>query len=322
MQYRLQSTLDVPWATRQLSRLLGADLCVRGIELEESGYSGGVYRFIVRPEGQGRIDFVLKRVPDANVFRFYEDVLAPYDLNSPRMLGTFHKGRGRDREHFIVMEYIPHEEPDWADFAKYRRAVDWLAHRDQLLERHLEQIAELDYIEPFALPPFEAMLARTREAVHDRLDPLLTDSLLRALESAGEQYYRADRALRHGPQTVTHNDFQMLNLLFGTEANSGELYVVDWTYPAIGSVCIDLATLVHVSPPELRQKLIHQYLAARSVPDFPSVFSAAQLHVHLSVLQWIIDALQSGQRHAVHRPKLREIVEQLTHDAAERAAVR
>ena len=318
MQYRLDSTLDVDWASRMISRLLEADVHVRGVAQEPSGYSGGAFRFVVRTESGARTDLLLKRVPDANVFRFHEDVLAPFALNSPRMLGAFHRENENYNEHYVVMEYIPHAEPDWGDFERYRRAVDWLARRDALLERHLDSVASLDYIEPFALPALEPILDRARRAARAGLDPLISDSLVHSLEDANEWIRRAGRWLFHGPQTVTHNDFQMLNILFATGDRAGELYVVDWTYPAIGSVCIDLATIVHVAPPEFRRKLIHRYLAARPVTDFPSIFAAAQAHVHLSILEWMIDAMESGQRHAIHRPKLREIVEHFLLDVRER----
>jgi hypothetical protein len=47
------------------------------------------------------------------------------------------------------------------------------------------------------------------------------------------------------------------------------------------------------------------------VPQFGCVFAAARAHVNLSVLAWMIDAMRTGNGHAVFRPKLREAVAQL-----------
>ncbi len=86
---------------------------------------------------------------------------------------------------------------------------------------------------------------------------------------------------------------------------------MDWTYPAIGTVCIDLATLLHVAPATHRDRLIARYRAQRPVQDFDSIYTAARVHVNLAILEWMSDAIRTGQGHTVERAKLQEAVEQL-----------
>jgi hypothetical protein len=103
----------------------------------------------------------------------------------------------------------------------------------------------------------------------------------------------------------------MLIVLFGTGAQQGELRVVDWTCPSIGSVFIDLATLVHVAPTDLQGELIERYRVELQQDWCQEAWLAAQAHVHLSILQWMVDALRSGQGHTVCRNKMEELLRSL-----------
>lgn len=309
MPYQQTSAPDVDQIKRSVSELLGLELRHVALSFESGGYSGGVHRLTAHDASGASYSLLLKRNPANTSYRFFLDVLDPYTLNSPHMFGRIDGGDAP----YLVMEYIPHEPPDWGDLGKYQRAIDWLAYKDGVAEQHLEEISQLDYVHPFELGELDERVAVLRSAVAERLDPLLTPRLLATVENHRHRFAEAAVRVVGGPKTVVHNDFQMLNILFASGAKRGRLYVVDWTGPAIGSVCIDLATLIHVAPAELRSRLIQRYLAARPVPDFTAQFAAAQMHVHLSILSWMIDAIRSGQQHAVARTKMRELAAELEH---------
>lgn len=307
MLYQQTSAPDLSRVGPAVAELLSADLRDFEIEFESRGYSGAVHRLTAR-DGRGESwTLLLKGGPVETNYRFFRDVLAPYRLNSPQMYGVIDGGDAS----YLVMEYIPHEPPDWRDPSRYQRALEWLVYKDATLAPDLARIARLDYLQPFDLGSFRARTAVLRSAAEEQLDARISAPWVDAIEGNRHRFDEAAANVRSGPQTVVHNDFQMLNILFGSGAKAGQLYVVDWTTPAIGSVCIDLATLVHVAPAELRQGLIERFLAACPVSDFGERFAAAQLHVHLSILTWMIDALRSGQAHAVSRPKLGELVESI-----------
>lgn len=307
MLYPNETLPDVDLMRQAVSEMLTIDLQRLQFDFEGRGYSRDVFRVIGQDASGQEYRLLLKGLSDLTPYHLYHDVLVPYELNSPRMFGTFDRGDA----HYVLMEYIPHEPPDWVDIDKYRMAIDWLARKDHVAERHWDRIAALPYLEPFDMGTFESRLPAMRRACDDRVDPLICASLLDVLESNRRRFDKAAECIRRGPQTVTHNDFQMLNILFGTGPKRGRMYVIDWTHPALGSVAVDLATLIHVAPPRHRAELIGRYLEARPVPDFDCIFPAAQLHVHLSILNWMIDALRSGLDHAVHRPRLEELIGQV-----------
>lgn len=308
MIYEKSSAPSMRRMATAVGRLLCDEFCDLELMFQGHGYSGKVHRLTVRDSRGLKTDYVVKGVSDDVPYRFYQEILAPWELNSPTMFGVFDGGDSL----YLLLEHIPHDQPDWSNPAKYRRTIDWLARKDRIAGQRLASLLARPYLQRFDIGSLERRVEPVREAVRDGIDPLLDARLLRALAHGGAQFRRAARRIRTGPQTVTHNDLQMLNVLFCNDHRRGELFVVDWTQPAVGSVCVDLATLLHVAPAPLRGALRRRYLAHHSdFHDFPETFAAAQMHVHLSMLSWMIDAMRTGHRRAVHRTKLREIVTHL-----------
>lgn len=306
MPYRQKSHLDVDALREPLSKLLNWPAEQIILDFQNRGYSGSVFRIAVAGAGR-RADLLLKGQADPHAADLYKDVLGPLRLNSPRVLGEIPVDGGLR----LVMEYVPHDEPDWADPERFRRAVDWLVRKDAISRREFDYLSSLRYLNSFdigdarerveaiaLLGGFDRDLSLTRQwrQGHGHLDGSLEES---------------QQLLREGPQTITHNDFQMFNVLFGTGHRRGELFVVDWTCPAIGSVCIDLATLIRVAPPRLRAELIARYRERVPFEPFEPIFRAAQFHVNLAMLKWMAGAIGEGQDHAVNRALLREIVSEL-----------
>jgi aminoglycoside phosphotransferase (APT) family kinase protein len=292
-----------------LSELLEFE--VRGVEskFKGSGFSGGVFRIDVVDTGGPQRPFILKKVPDSREYDFYRDVLAPYGLDSPEIYGLVESEGHR----FLVIEHVPHDDPDWGDPKRYQWAIDWLIRKDRNAGRRLDEIASLSYVRPFEAGHGEERLRPIGEACREGVDRLLDGSFAAVLEANAARVGEWTTLLRRGPQTVTHNDFQLLNVVIGKEEREGELYVIDWTHPSIGSVCIDLATLVQVAPDELQAELIERYRwqAWTDGDDFEEIFEAARGHVNLSILTWMIDALQEGQTEVVWRPKLKRTIAEL-----------
>ena len=305
--YRQKAQLNAETLREPLSRLLDWDADDIQLGFESSGHSGTVFRvYVTGPAGRSR-DLVLKGDPDPNALRIYRDVLRPFGLNSPEVLGALEIGG----KQWLVMKYIPHELPDWADPQRYRRAVDWLLRKDAVANRNLAWLGELEYLEPFEAGDPGRRLEAIARSCNVQADPSLTRAWRDLLERRFQRAEEITPLLRQGPQTITHNDYQMLNILFGESPNQEEMFVIDWTYPAIGSVCVDLASLVHVAPRELRPSIVDRYRRAAPFEPFEPIFAAARAQVNLSVLTWMIEAIAEGQSHAVHQGKLREIVSEL-----------
>lgn len=309
MVYQSTSRPSVPQTTEAVAQLLCEEIDDARLQFRGQGYTGKVHQLSVRDRTGRDVEFVVKGVTNDQPLRLYQEVLAPYDLNSPAMYGLFDGGDGL----YVLMEYIPHDPPDWRNPTKYRLVIDWLVRKDTITNSHEHDLLERPYIERFDLGDFDARIEPVRQAVCDELDSSIRVRLLSALENGHERFAHAARQVRRGPQVLTHNDLQMLNVLFGAGPRRGELYVVDWTQPAIGTGCIDLATLLMVAPRTIRLELTRRYRAAISIDGFDEIFAAAHMHVSLSMLRWTIDAIRSGHRHAVHRDTLNQLTNTLMH---------
>lgn len=308
--YRRKVRLDPDVLRAPLSGLLGWEVRRLTTEYQDGGFSGSVYR--LRVEGyspdraEHRLELILKPERSGHEFAFYRDVLRPLELSFPRIYGVV-PWEGR---RLLVMEYVPHELLDWNDEHRYRRAVAWLARKDAAIQANLERIAALPYVPPFTAGGPER-LAALRCACSEGLAPFLDHSLATALEEGQASFAHLGVLLRQAPLTLVHNDFQMLNLLFGTEAHRGQLYVIDWTFPMIGSVCLDLAKLLLVAPEALAGELVRRYEDARGHELPEAVLRAARVHVGMSLLEWAARALREGQGHAVYTPQLERIAEEV-----------
>ena len=305
--YRQKAQLNAEALWEPLSRIIDWEPDEIELGFESSGHSGAVFRVVVSGRSGWSRHLVLKRDPDPNAWRIYRDILRPCELNSPEMLGVCEIADSQ----WLVMEYVPHEQPDWADPQRYQRAVDWLLHKDAVANRNLAWLGELEYLEPFEAGDPGRRIEAIARSCNVQLDPSLTNMWRELLERRFNKAEEITPLLRQGPQTITHNDYQMFNILFGESPKQEEMFVIDWTYPAIGSVCVDLASLVHVAPRELRSLLVDRYRRAAPFEPFEPIFDAARAHVNLSVLTWMIEAIAEGQSHAVHQSKLREIVSEL-----------
>ena len=80
-----------------------------------------------------------------------------------------------------------------------------------------------------------------------------------------------------GVRTVVHGDLQLSNVLFAEDGSDGELFVIDWTEPHIGSVTKDLASLYDNAPASIKSELVETYRRQIDFDHFDEVFAKARV---------------------------------------------
>jgi hypothetical protein len=111
--------------------------------------------------------------------------------------------------------------PRWAD--------DSLADIDWLSRRTAEDIEMMNGMWAIFLPPFLATYSKHLDA-----------EALALLDAFGPKL-GAWIEDRDGPETVTHGDYRLDNLMFGTPAGGPQLTTLDWQTPGHGAPVADLA---------------------------------------------------------------------------------
>lgn len=82
-----------------------------------------------------------------------------------------------------------------------------------------------------------------------------TDSMRRLAEQYGQRLAEHRATVASGPQTFTHGDYRLDNMLFGSDAADDDFAVVDWQVCGISSGLYDVAYFLSssVDPPVRRQ---------------------------------------------------------------------
>jgi thiamine kinase-like enzyme len=294
-----KSTIDTTKIKDELSKILNMEIWQIASEFQHVRYSD-IYKIKVN----NAYSFILKDISNTWLdFELYKYILEPYKLDSPKIYGELEIGHNA----FIIMEYIPHEPTDWRSEEKYKRAIDWLIKKDSILSENLNKIASFPYIQPFN-KTLVTWLEKIQKGVETKTHPSLTYQFFTDIKN---EFHEVISLLKEGKQTICHNDFQMQNVLFGTGERAGEIYVVDWTLPSIGSVCVDLATLVHYAPDDIKPDLLERYRSRMDFNGFEEVFKGAQVYANLFDFSWMVTALIDGKKETINTDRFNYLLREL-----------
>lgn len=295
-EFKQQSPIDATELRAQLSDVLNVHIeAIKAHFL--GGHSGRVHRIEFSGGFDNRRNVIVKKVDDSFQYRFYKSVLEPLELDSPRMHGNIRTKDGL----FLVMEHIPSRTSP-ADEDTFIRAADWLVKKDTIAYNNLDFIKRSGLLS-FSLdrPPFVSRIDECLDILRagvkskSNLSPLLSRHFLHALIGKKEILYQlADNVFRKSRLTVCHHDFHRENILFSQKDR--KLYIIDWTHPAINSVCIDLVGLIHSAPQALRPKLIAAYRAQIDFEGFESIYEQSEVLVSLSDFSWMFSVIIDGRK--------------------------
>ena len=154
-------------------------------------------------------------------------VLVLEDL-APADQGDQIRGCTIDEARLGVAELARLHGPRWADPGL--DAVDWLSRRDE------EGIAQLGVLYGMFLPAFLGTYAKYLDAEGV------------ALVEAFAPQVTAWAAGDDSPGTVTHGDYRLDNLMFGTAAGGPAIAAVDWQTPGHGPALNDVAYFLGAGP--------------------------------------------------------------------------
>ena len=179
--------------------------------------------------------------------RFYEEVAPQVELSTPR---CFYSATDREAgDHVLLLE----------DLAPARVGDNVAGCSDEDAELAIREIAkfhaafredprlsDLDWI-----PSFDHLAETLQERYRRRWDPFLAkvgDALPTTLLEIGQRF--GDNVagimsqLGGAPKTITHGDYRLDNMIFGTPATGRPLTVIDWQLPMIGPGAADVAYFV------------------------------------------------------------------------------
>jgi hypothetical protein len=302
------STVD-NWTELQaaLGRLLGVETTELRY-VSQHGHASNVHRVTLAARGEAPRELIIKKLDDPTYMAFYRDVLRPLDLNSPAMYGEI----ASDGEQFAVMEFISHRPTRWHERGDYERSIDWLVMKDRLFAREGERVASLPCIRGNWLieQDFVGPLERgARAGLHARLGPAL-------ISRAQEVLAASAASLDAEPHTLCHNDFQLQNVLFAAGCRDDGLFVIDWTWPHVGSRCIDLAMLVHTAPQEMTGQLISRYESQLPMQQFAERLATVRRFFALVVLANMIEFALLGKDDEPRRNYIGELARQVDEGVA------
>jgi thiamine kinase-like enzyme len=303
-QILLHDTLVV---RSSLSELLNIDIQKVITEFPAVGHSGSTYKITTFDRSEQKREFILKCVSDDSYYNFYEEVLSQYEFDSPRIFGIISVGEIL----FLVMEFVPHESAEWNNKLKYKQAVEWLIKKDTITNNNLNELVSCSSVQSSVRDNVDQWLATIRRGFELKVHPLMTGHDLNILFRKRNYFHKVNSLLSQKQQTINHNDFQMFNILFGNGQKKGKLYVIDWSGPNIGSVCIDLAKLIRVAPNEFSTYLLTAYRSQINFEGFDEIFKAAQIRTNLLIFAWMVEMLINGRGHAISLPQFQAIFREI-----------
>ncbi len=270
-------------------------------QLQTTGHTGNVFKVGLLAQAGTPHTVIIKKVENSSDYLFYKEVLEPFNLDSPKMYGTV----GTEDGLFLVMEYISHKPISWADEERFTQAVNWLIKKDSIIHDNFSRVRESSYMKSLSASPhfryrIDQCLDIFSKGVDLNVHPVISSNTLQALRDEKECLYEvATRVSEEGRATVSHYDFQMHNILFGSEDREGRIYVIDWAEPKIDSVCMDLIGLLHCAPEAIRQKLMEMYRSQVDFENFQAIYKQSEFLVDLSEVAWMVEMLINGRRESV-----------------------
>ncbi len=291
-----------PQFRNQLARLLHLNEIVKvRSQLQTTGHTGNVFTLELLAQAGTLHTVIIKKVATSSSYLFYKEILEPLNLDSPKIHGTV----GTDDGLFLVMEYISHKPMSWTDEERFTQAVNWLVKKDSIIHDNFSKVRASTYMKSLSASPhfryrIDECLDIFSKGVDLNVHPVISSHTLQALRDKKECLYEVARRVSEGGRaTVSHYDFQMHNILFGSEDREGSIYVIDWAEPKIDSVCMDLIGLLHCAPEAIRQKLIEMYRSQVDFENFGAIYKQSEFLVDLSEVAWMVEMMINGRKESV-----------------------
>ena len=292
----------------QLSRLLGLDMSEVQLVAQEGGAPGTLLSVSAFDHNQTQRRLILKRQENDAALRLYRQYLEPFQLNSPRVYGYV----DIDAQPFLVMDRVNHTPARWDDGDNYLKAVAWLVKKDQITWEHIARVRSLDCFEKMKYSGVDYCLANFERWRKNSPDDQQAQQVWRCVNANQVRITETISALDEtGVQTVVHGDLQMGNVLFGEGEAEGQLFVIDWTEPHIGSVAQDLADLYDNAPHEVKAELVKTYRQQIDFPEFEAVFAKARILRDIGYLSWMAWMINDGHGEEIAQAELNRVASSL-----------
>ena len=234
--------------------------------------------------------------------RFYEELSTLVDMRTPR---CFYNETNIDRGEFVLLleDLAPARVGDQlagCSGAEVELALRDLAtfHAGWWEDRRLE---ELDWMptldDPLIVGTWKQLYRDTWDQFLERFQAGLTSSMLHTAERFGKHIDNVTARLAEPPWTITHGDYRLDNMLFGTQGGEPVLTMIDWQVSTKGRGMFDVAYFLAgtLEPQERRAKEMgilkryHQNLVGQGVGDYS--FDQCLIDYRLSALYCLLYAV-------------------------------
>jgi hypothetical protein len=309
----LAATLDAPVVSVQACRV-GAGMVGMNVRYV-IGYDGerppGAPASLVAkmpsPDATSRATGIALRNYEREV-RFYDELLPTLDVRAPRCYhASFDAGSG---DFLLLLEdlapAVPGNQITGCSTAEAELAVRELAalHAPRWNDPTLDTIEWLSRRGADDGERLQTMYQQCWPAFVDRYAPRLTAPQLELGAQFGPAVERWLDA-RTGPSTVTHGDYRLDNMMFGTAEGGDPIAIVDWQTPGQGPGAADLAYFLGAATaPELRRTheralvaAYHDALTSRGVVGWSvaQCWESYRLHAFAGVIMAVIASMVVGR---------------------------
>jgi hypothetical protein len=212
--------------------------------------------------------------------RFYQEVAGTVRIRTPR---CYHADVDLDSGDFVLLledlsPAVPGDQVAGCSVEEAALAMQELArlHGPRWEDPALDSIEWLSRRTPESGQQVQAMYQAVWPGFVERFGGALTTEALALAERFGGSL-AAWLSEREGPATVTHGDYRLDNMLYGTAAGGYPLAVVDWQTPGHGPGAADAAYFLGAGlPVEERRahedallRIYHDALQEEGVTDYP-----------------------------------------------------
>jgi len=213
--------------------------------------------------------------------RFYEDLATRVELRTPR---CYYIGMDTQRGDFLLLleDLAPAQVGDQlkgcssADVELALRDLGTF-HAGWWQSLHLD---ELEWMPTLNDPLIVGTLMQAYQDIWDqfldRFQAGLTSSMLRTAERFGKHFDKITARLAEPPCTITHGDYRLDNMFFGSDGSEPVLTMIDWQVAARGRGVFDVTYFLTsaLEPNERRSKEVdllkryHRGLVQAGVGDY------------------------------------------------------
>ncbi len=266
----------------KIAGLFNSSLSSYSIDFQTEGSSGKVFRLSLLLKTGEVHDLIIR--PEIPEFKeFYEKILLSYKLDYPQVYGFL----THNYEFFVIQKYISHEYADYTSTRHYYVALEWLIKKDRVLQGNIEKLSNhaLPYLHIKKFYGLREWYGEIFKSFESKNCPLINEPLINSLQVSTNLFEESLYTLENSKnKTIIHGDLSLHNFLF---TNIGETFVIDWTQPRIGSVAVDLASIIDSAPNNLKKELFRIYQDSFSTEDIDAEYKKAVKIRNLSYFAWM-----------------------------------